>query len=139
MARLEYLVHTSVFARLAKPIVASRFAPLAAAGRVALCAPVAFELGHSARNHADYLAVRDRLNAFPMVPVTDADHARALETQAALSARGEHRALSLVDALVAAAAQSRDLTALHYDSDFELVSEITGQGHEWIVERGTAD
>jgi hypothetical protein len=28
---------------------------------------------------------------------------------------------------------------LHYDADFELVAEITGQEHEWIVPRGTAD
>ena len=73
------------------------------------------------------------------MPVTDADHRRALEVQAALSARGQHRALSLVDGLVAAAAEARGLTVLHYDADFELVGAITGQATEWIVERGTAD
>ena len=139
MARLQYLADTSAFARLSKPAVAAAFAPLAAEARVGVCAPVAFELGFSARNHDDYLALRDRLVAFPTVPVTDADHHRCLEVQEALSARGQHRALSLVDALVAAAAEARDLTILHYDADFELVAEITGQRHEWIVRRGTAD
>ena len=139
MARLEHLADTSVFARLSKPAVASAFARRAAVGRIALCAPVAFELGYSARTRQDYRALMDRLLAFATVPVTEADQRRALEVQAAMSARGRHRALSLVDALVAAAAEARGLTVLHYDADFELVSEITGQPHEWIVERGTAD
>lgn len=139
MARLRYLADTSVFARLSKPAVAAAFAPLAAEGRVGLCAPVAFELGFSARNHADYLALTERLGSFATVPVTDADQQRALEVQEALSARGQHRALSLVDALVAATAEVRGLEVLHYDADFELVAELTGQAHEWIVERGTAD
>jgi hypothetical protein len=34
---------------------------------------------------------------------------------------------------------ARDLTILHDDSDFELLADITGQPHEWIVERGTVD
>ena len=139
MARVEYLADTSVFARLSKPVVAAAFAPRAAEGRIGLCPPVAFELGYSARNHADYLALTERLEAFPPVPVTDADHRRSLEVQQALSANGHHRALSLVDALVAATAETRDLTVLHYDADFELVADITGQSHQWIVQRGTAD
>jgi predicted nucleic acid-binding protein len=139
VARLQYLVDTSVFARLSKPAVAASFAPRAAEGRVGLCAPVAFELGYSARSHDDYTALTDRLSAFASVPVTDADHRRSLEVQSALAAAGQHRALSLVDALVAAVAEARGLTILHYDSDFELVAGITGQEHEWIVERGGAD
>ena len=67
------------------------------------------------------------------------DHRRALELQQLLADRGRHRALSLVDALVAATAEFRSLTILHYDADFELVYEVTGQPHEWIVERGTGD
>ena len=53
--------------------------------------------------------------------------------------RLHHRALSLVDALVAAVAESRSLTVLHYDADFELVSRITGQPTQWVVEPDTAD
>jgi predicted nucleic acid-binding protein len=139
VARTRYLADTSVFGRLSKPSVAAAFAPLAAAGLVGLCAPVAFELGYSARSPDDYRALADRLSSFPAVPTTDADHRRALEVQAALAARSQHRALSLVDGLVAAAAEARDLAVLHYDADFELVAEVTGQAHEWVVPRGTAD
>jgi hypothetical protein len=137
--RTRYLADTSVFARLSKPSVAAEFAPLAAAGLVGLCAPVAFELGYAARSPGDYRVLADRLSSFPPVPTTEADHRRALEVQGALAARSQHRALSLVDGLVAAAAEARDLIVLHYDSDFELVAEITGQAQEWVVPRGTAD
>lgn len=139
MARTRYLADTSVFARLVKPAVAAVFAPLAAEGQVAVCAPVIFELGYAARSPSDYRELTDRLLSFPTVATTDADHRRALEIQAALAARGQHRALSLVDALVAAIAEARDLIVLHYDADLELVAEVTGQGHQWVVTRGTAD
>jgi predicted nucleic acid-binding protein len=71
--------------------------------------------------------------------VADGDHQRALEVQALLARDGRHRAVSLVDALVAAIAEVRELTVLHYDADFELVAEVTGQPQAWIVPRGTAD
>jgi predicted nucleic acid-binding protein len=133
------LVDTSVFARLTKPAVAATFAPLAAGRQIALSNPVAFELGYAAQSPDDYREVADRLRSFPAVPTTDADHQRALEIQAALASKSQHRALSLTDALVAATAEARGLTVLHYDGDFGLVAEITGQPHEWIVPRGAAD
>ena len=139
VARAVYLADTSAFARLSKPHVAAAVAPLVAEGSIALCAPVAFELGFSARSAADHDAVMSHIDAFESVPTTEGDHRRALELQGLLAGRGQHRALSLVDALVAAIAESRGLTVLHYDSDFDVVSEITGQPTQWIVERGSAD
>ncbi len=139
MARANYLVDTSVFARLAQPRVQLAFGPLAAQGLVAICPPVAFELGYSARSAADHAAIMDRLHAFDAVGVTDGDHQRALEIQHLLVAQGQHRGLSLVDALVAAVAEARDLTVLHYDADYELVAGVTGQAQLWIVPRGAAD
>ena len=107
MASADYVADTSVFARLAKPFVAAQFATLAATGKVAICSPVAFEIGFSARNLEDSRTVADRLTSFPFLAVTDADHRRALDVQAELAVRGQHRALSLVDALVAAIAEAR--------------------------------
>jgi len=52
---------------------------------------------------------------------------RALDVQGILAQRGHHRAPSVPDLLVAAIAESADLTVLHVDKDFELISEITGQ------------
>ena len=106
---------------------------------MAVCAPVIFELGFSARNAADHEALISRMDAFESVPVTDGDHRRAIDIQGRLAERRGHRAVSLVDALVAAVAESRDLMVLHYDADFETIAGITGQAHRWVVERGTAD
>ena len=139
MARAAYLVDTSAFARLGKPHVAAAVAPLIAEGKIALCAPVVFELGFSARSASDHDAVMSRIDAFESVPTIEGDHRRALELQRLLAVRGRHRALSLVDGLVAAIAESRGLTVLHYDADFDAVSEVTGQPTEWVVERGSAD
>ena len=139
MARATLLADTSVFARLSKPSVAAAVAPLIAEGHVAVCAPVIFELGFSARNAADHEALLCGLDAFESVPVTDGDHRRAIDIQGRLAERGAHRAASLVDVLVAAVAENRDLTVLHYDADFETIAGITGQAHRWVVERGTAD
>jgi predicted nucleic acid-binding protein len=139
VARVKYLADTSVFTRLSQPKVATAFGLYAAAGQVGLCAPVVFEIGYSARSHADYLLLSERLLAFTEVPVFDADHRRSLEIQLILSAKGQHRLLSLVDALVAAVAEAREMTVLHYDSDYETVAAVIGQRHEWIVPRGTAN
>jgi predicted nucleic acid-binding protein len=139
VALLRYVADTSVFARLAEPVVAAAFAPLAAQRAVALCAPVAFELGYAARGPRDYAEVMDRLASFPAVPVTAGDHDRALAAQGLLAQRSQHRAVSLVDALVAAVAEARQLVVLHYDSDFELLGAVTGVRHEWVVPRGAAD
>ena len=124
---------------LTKQSAAAAFAPLAAGGQVALCSPVAFELGYAARDADDYRALADRLSAFTAVPTTDADHRRALEVQATLAERSPQRALSLVDALVGAVADARDLDILHFDADFELVASVTGPGQAWVVPRGSAD
>jgi predicted nucleic acid-binding protein len=113
--------------------------PLAAEGKVALCPPVVFELGFAARNRSDYHALMERLQGFAWMPVTDGEQRRALDTQRALAGRGQHRAITIVDALVAAVAEARDLVVLHYDADFELISGITRQPQQWAVPRGTAD
>ncbi|MGH9071336.1 MAG: PIN domain nuclease [Acidimicrobiales bacterium] len=139
MGTTRYVVDTSVFARLTKPVVVAAFAPLVAQGQVALCAPVAFELGYSARSWSDHRELTQRLASFTPVPTGDADHRRALEVQGLLAERGQHRALSLVDALVAAVAEGRGLAVLHYDSDFVLVAKVTGQAQQWVVPAGTAD
>ncbi|HEY0806728.1 MAG TPA: PIN domain-containing protein [Pseudonocardiaceae bacterium] len=49
------------------------------------------------------------------------------------------RGRKLPDLLIAAAAERRGLTVLHYDRDFELIADVTGQQHEWVVLRGTID
>jgi predicted nucleic acid-binding protein len=46
---------------------------------------------------------------------------------ATLAERGQHRAPSIPDLLIAATAETARLTVLHVDKDFDLIAAITGQ------------
>ncbi len=139
MARARYLADTSVLSRYEQSVVAEAMRGLTAQSQVAVCAPVVFELGRAARSPREYLHQMSDLGEYEMAPVTQGDHQRALAVQQALASNSRHRGVSVVDAMVAAVAETRKLVVLHYDSDFELISEVTGQPTEWVVERGTAD
>ncbi len=52
---------------------------------------------------------------------------RSVEVQAVLAERGQHRAPSIPDLLIAATGELADLTVLHLDKYFELIAQITGQ------------
>ncbi len=42
-------------------------------------------------------------------------------------------------ALVAACAETAELTVLHYDADYERIAEVTSQPVQWVVPRGSVD
>jgi len=73
----------------------------------------------------------------PQAPIDDAVVNRALEVQAMLAERSQHRAVPLPDLLIAACAEQANLTVLHYDADFDRVAELTKQPTQWIVGRGS--
>ena len=91
------------------------------------------QIGFSARSAYDR---RQLLDGLPIVQmrveyVTPAVEDRAVAVQGLLAERGRHRALSVPDVLLlAAAAELADLTVLHVDKDFELIAEVTGQAME---------
>ncbi len=63
----------------------------------------------------------------PVEYLTPAAEDRAVELQLLLADRGQHRAPSIPDILVAALAEISGLTVLALDKDFELIAQITGQ------------
>lgn len=67
----QYLVDTSVWARMTKAPVREAIAPLAERGFLATCAPVEMELLYSTRNASDRDRVRDWLRAFEWLPTND--------------------------------------------------------------------
>lgn len=70
---------------------------------------------------------------------TDGDHLRrAGQVQRMLAAKHQ-RGRKVPDLLIAAAAESRGPTVLHYDADFDLIASVTGQRCEWIVPAGSVD
>lgn len=131
-----YLADKSALARMTAPSVRQRLQPLLVDGLVATCGIVDLELGFSARDAATHAALRAERVALPRVVLDDAVFDRAMEVQGLLAQRGQHR-LPIPDLIIAAAAEYAGLAVLHYDGDFERISDVTEQPHEWVVPRGS--
>lgn len=135
-----WLIDKSVLARLGRPEVRQVVLPHIRAGRIAVAVVTELEVGFSARSTKDYKTTRQTLLDY-LLPALISPRAeqRAREVQATLVRRAHHRAVSVPDLLVAAVGEVEHLSVLHYDSDFELISSITGQPTEWVVPRGSID
>ena len=135
-----WLVDKSVLARVDIPTVADAVLPRVQAGQVGVALVTELEVGYSARSEADYDATRQNLLDL-LIPVAMPIRAeeRARELQRDLVLRGQHRGVSVPDLVLAAIADIEELTLLHYDADFDLMSSITGQPAEWVVPRGSID
>ena len=70
---------------------------------------------------------------------TTADHVRRARQVQRLLAERHQRGRKVPDLLVAAAAEARSLTVLHYDADFDRIAAVTGQMCEWVVPPGSID
>lgn len=135
-----WLVDKSVLARVGVPAVAGSLLPRLLAGQVGVALITELEVGFSARSMQDYDSTRHDLLDL-LIPVTMPVRAeeRARELQRDLVARGHHRGISVPDLVSAAIADIEGVAILHYDADFDLVSEVTGQTTEWVVPRGSID
>lgn len=120
-----------------RPEVREVLEPLLLSGEVATCGVVDLELLYSATGRSTYRALAEALRGMPRVPLDDSCVGRALEVQAMLAERSQHRAVPLPDLLVAACAEHAELAVLHYDADFERIGKLTGQRTQWIVPRGS--
>lgn len=132
-----FLADKSALARgETRPEVRAVLEPLVLAGEIATCGLIDLELLYSARDGKTYEALAALLGSMPRAPIDDEIIDRALQVQGALAKRGHHRAVPLPDLIIAACAERAGLTVLHYDADYELIAEVTGQPHRWVVERG---
>lgn len=133
-----FLADKSALARReTRPEVRDVLEPLLVAGEIATCGIVNLELLYRARDRATYRALVEALRGMPQAPIDDAVVSRALEVQAMLAERSQHRAVPLPDLLIAACAEQANLTVLHYDADFDRIAELTNQSTQWIVRRGS--
>lgn len=124
---------------MTKPPVRHRLGAIIDAGEAATCSIIDLEVLFSARSHRDWLDIRRRRAlAYEHVEITPATFDRAIEVQGLLARSGKHR-VSIPDLLIAAAAEDADLSVLHYDHDYDVIANATGQPTEWVVPRGTAD
>ena len=131
MAVTHWLIDKSAYVRLQLGQVPSRdeWSTRVSRGLVHLSSITRLELGYSARSGE---AGRRQFGAPPLslMPVeylTPVIEDRALEVQLLLADRGQHRAPSVPDLIIAATAEKAGLTALAADTDFNLIATITGQ------------
>ena len=132
-----HIVDSSAMARTRNSMFAAVIDPLIDLGRVATCPVLDFEALFSARSPSEYIAIAElRGRAFDYLPVNDGEWSRALEVQAVLASESRLREVGMADLLIAAVAERYGLTLLHYDGDFDTITEITGQDARWVVPRG---
>lgn len=138
MAVTTWLVDKSAYVRLQLGQVPNRdeWSARISRGLVRLSTITRLELGYSARSGQ---AAREQfatppLSLMPVEYLTPAIEDRALHVQLLLADRGQHRAPSIPDLLIAATAEKAGLTVLAADKDFNLVAAITGQPIETLTD-----
>jgi len=138
VAIATYLLDKSALARAHLPRVSNVLTPLLDAGLLALCGVSHLELLYSARNVADYLRTRADLDGlYEWLNTEDTDFRRAIDVQESLARSGQHRGVTLPDLLIAAVAERHRVSVLHYDADFDLIGEHTGQPTQWVLPSGS--
>ena len=135
---MRYLLDTSVVKRAGSERVRTVLRSLALAGEIGRTSIVDLEVGFSARNSAEWAELTGVLSSFPLVEIGQSHFDRALQVQSLLAARSQ-RGRKIPDLLVAAVAEGAGATVLHYDSDFDHISAVTGQPTEWVVPQGSVD
>jgi predicted nucleic acid-binding protein len=120
-----YLFDTSIWLRTKHSLIAPDWEAAMRNSQLAVSPIVAFEVFYDARNQADFEELERQLDALRQVPLTQGivrDARRALHD---LSAKASHR-LPFQDALIAASAAHKNMTVLHYDGHFDVLSEVLG-------------
>jgi predicted nucleic acid-binding protein len=129
MAFTSWLIDKSALVRLAQSDQAAEWASRIERGLVRISTVTRLEIGFSARTGDELRTSSGRppLSSMPIEYLMPAIEDRAVAVQAALADRGQHRAASIPDLLLAATAELAQLIVLHVDRDFELIAEFTGQ------------
>ena len=124
-----WLIDKSAIGRLHLAADAVAWAERIERGLVRISTLTRLEIGFSARSGGDHQALfaEPPIASMPVEYLTPLIEDRAVAVQSALAARGQHRAPSIPDLLVAATAELAELTVLQLDKDFELIASLTGQ------------
>jgi predicted nucleic acid-binding protein len=132
VAVTDWLVDKSALVRLGESPDAEEWASRIERGLVRIATVTRLEIGYSARSAAQARAAftTPPISAMPVEYLTPAIEDRALDVQLRLAGKGQHRAPSIPDLLIAATAELAGLTVLHIDKDFDLIAKLTGQASE---------
>jgi predicted nucleic acid-binding protein len=126
---VSWLIAKSALVRLAVTPDAADWAGRIERGLVRITTVTRLEIGYSARSGPDLRAGLQQppLSSMPVEYLTPAIEDRAVEILTLLADRGQHRAPSVPDLIIAATAELAGLTVLHLNKDFDVIAEITGQ------------
>lgn len=124
-----WLIDKSALARLAASPDAADWATRIERGLVRITTVTRLEVGYSARSGSDLRTgyARPPISSMPVEYMTPAIEDRAVEVLTLLADRGQHRAPSVPDLIIAATAELAGLTVLHLDKDFDVIAAVTGQ------------
>ena len=130
-----WLIDKSALVRLAASPDAVEWAARIERGLVRITTVTRLETGYSARSGPDLRVGLQRppLSSMPVEYLTPAIEDRAVEVLALLADRGQHRAPSIPDLIIAATAELAGLTVLHVDKDFEIIGQLTRQPMERLA------
>jgi predicted nucleic acid-binding protein len=125
----QWLIDKSALVRLSRSKDAPDWANRIERGLVRITTFTLLEVGYSARSASelDSGLHRPPVSAMPVEYLTPAIEDRAVAVLVALADRGQHRAPSIPDLLIAATAELAGLTVLHLDKDFDVIAAVTGQ------------
>jgi predicted nucleic acid-binding protein len=135
VALTSWLIDKSAIVRLGSSQEAVQWAAHIERGLVRIANVTRLEIGYSVRSGSDLrTALRSApLSSMPVEYQTPAVEDRSMEVLALLADRGQHRAPSIPDLIVAATAELAGLTVLHLDKDFEIIADLTGQPLERLA------
>ena len=124
-----WLIDKSALVRLPASPYAAEWAGRLERGLVRIATVTRLEVGYSARSGPELRAGlrQPPMSSMPAEYLTPAIEDRAVEILALLADRGQHRAPSIPDLIIAATAELAGLTILHLDEDFEVIAAVTGQ------------
>ncbi len=131
----KWLIDKSAFSRLHLASDVTEWTNRIQRGLVRISTVTRLEVGFSARTAADHetLLSEPPVASMPVEYLTPRIEDRAVQIQSMLAARGQHRAPSIPDLLIAATAELAELTVLHLDNDFDLVAELTDIAVERLI------
>lgn len=127
-----WLIDKSALVRLGLADNVDEWASRIQRGLVRISTVTRLEVGYSARSAEELRSGLSAppLSSMPIEYLTPTIEDRAVAIQTALADRGQHRAPSIPDLLIAATAELAQLTLLHVDTDYELIAGLTGQPTE---------
>ena len=125
----NWLIDKSALVRLAASPDSADWAGRIERGLVRITTVTRLEVGCSACSGSQLRAGlrQPPVSSMPVEYLTPSIEDRAVEVLTLLGDRGQHRAPSIPDLIIAATAELAGLTILHVDKDFELIAQITGQ------------